>query len=261
MAVSQDMARTWSQHHNLPLALYYHVSVDNDTPYNVCGGLQDNYNWCGPSAVRFSRGIKNSDWYQVQGGDGFVVLQDPRDSRVRVQRVAGRQHPAPQPRHRRGAQHPAELRERRPAWPRARSRSAGTGTRRWCSRSTSPARCSWPPTGCSARTIAATRGRSSAPISRPTPIATRCEIMGARGNQVTLSRNDGISNWPTIVSLAESPKHARRLLHRHGRRRGEHVEGRRQDVGTHHGSAAGLPEVGLRLRSRAVEVRRATRCT
>ena len=50
VAVSQDMARTWSQHHNLPLALYYHVSVDNDTPYNVCGGLQDNYNWCGPSA-------------------------------------------------------------------------------------------------------------------------------------------------------------------------------------------------------------------
>ena len=81
VAVTQDMGRTWSQHHNLPLALYYHVSVDNDTPYNVCGGLQDNYNWCGPSAVRFSRGIKNTDWYQVQGGDGFVVLQDPRDSR------------------------------------------------------------------------------------------------------------------------------------------------------------------------------------
>ncbi len=82
VAVSYDMSRTWVQLPNLPLALFYHVSYDMETPYNVCGGLQDNYNWCGPSQVRFVRGISNADWFQVQGGDGFVGMPDLRDSRI-----------------------------------------------------------------------------------------------------------------------------------------------------------------------------------
>src|SRR5690606_32671586 len=46
LSTSYDMSRTWRQYNNLPLALYYHVSVDNSIPFRVCGGLQDNYNWC-----------------------------------------------------------------------------------------------------------------------------------------------------------------------------------------------------------------------
>ena len=70
------------------------------TPYNVCGGMQDNYNWCGPSEVRGAVGIADFNWATIQGGDGFVVLQDPTDYRiafsesqdgnmVRVDRVTG----------------------------------------------------------------------------------------------------------------------------------------------------------------------------
>src|SRR6185436_15236967 len=66
VAQSYDMARSWIQHPNLPLALFYHVGYDLETPFNVCGGLQDNYNWCGPSATRFTRGITARDWFQVQ---------------------------------------------------------------------------------------------------------------------------------------------------------------------------------------------------
>src|SRR5687767_5438940 len=100
LAVSYDKARTWAFFPNLPVGLFYHVSVDNAMPYNVCGGMQDNYNWCGPSAVRGSAGIANHHWATLQGGDGFVVLQDPTDYRiafsesqdgniVRVDRVTG----------------------------------------------------------------------------------------------------------------------------------------------------------------------------
>ena len=67
---------------NLPVGLFYHVGVDNATPYNICGGMQDNYSWCGPSQVRGSAGIAGFHWATVQGGDGFVVLQDPTDYRI-----------------------------------------------------------------------------------------------------------------------------------------------------------------------------------
>src|SRR5258706_1713400 len=48
-------------------------------PYFVCGGLQDNNAWCGPSAVRSANGPINTDWFTVSGGDGFYTRQDPTD--------------------------------------------------------------------------------------------------------------------------------------------------------------------------------------
>ncbi len=60
---------------NLPLSQFYHVSVDNEEPYNVYGGLQDNGSWYGPSSS--PSGINASDWNSVGGGDGFRVLKHP----------------------------------------------------------------------------------------------------------------------------------------------------------------------------------------
>ena len=53
------MAKTWVFLPNLPVGLFYHVSYDMAIPFNVCGGMQDNYDWCGPSAVRGAAGIAN----------------------------------------------------------------------------------------------------------------------------------------------------------------------------------------------------------
>ena len=48
-------------------------------PTCVCGGLQDNNAWCGPSALRSTTGGVNTDWFTVAGGDGFYTRQDPTD--------------------------------------------------------------------------------------------------------------------------------------------------------------------------------------
>ena len=48
-------------------------------PYHVCGGLQDNYSFCGPSSTTQQLGIGNEDWITVLGGDGFYSRIDPSD--------------------------------------------------------------------------------------------------------------------------------------------------------------------------------------
>ncbi|HSK13161.1 MAG TPA: hypothetical protein VK907_08090 [Phnomibacter sp.] len=54
--------------------------MDNEIPYNVMGGLQDNGSWHGPAYVWARGGIRNSYWQSVGGGDGFDVIPDPDDS-------------------------------------------------------------------------------------------------------------------------------------------------------------------------------------
>ncbi|MGB1729897.1 MAG: WD40/YVTN/BNR-like repeat-containing protein [Crocinitomicaceae bacterium] len=58
---------------NLPLSQFYHISIDNEEPYNIYGGLQDNGSWYGPSAS--PGGINARDWNSVGVGDGFRVLK------------------------------------------------------------------------------------------------------------------------------------------------------------------------------------------
>jgi photosystem II stability/assembly factor-like uncharacterized protein len=77
--VSYDGGLTWDYLNNVPLGQFYQVSADMRRPYHVCGGLQDNGSWCGPSAVRSGNGAVNTDWYSVGGGDGFYTRNDPTD--------------------------------------------------------------------------------------------------------------------------------------------------------------------------------------
>ncbi|HEY6321009.1 MAG TPA: hypothetical protein VJA16_05570 [Thermoanaerobaculia bacterium] len=80
LAVTYDRGLTAAFIADLPLAQYYHVAVDMETPYNVYGGLQDNGSWRGPSATWDVGGIPNSAWSVLGGGDGFGTLPDPADS-------------------------------------------------------------------------------------------------------------------------------------------------------------------------------------
>lgn len=78
---SRDRGRTWRFVANLPLAQYYHVRVDDETPYNVYGGLQDNGSWRGPAEVWENGGIRNHHWQEVAFGDGFDTVPIPGDAR------------------------------------------------------------------------------------------------------------------------------------------------------------------------------------
>ncbi len=77
--VSYDGGETWDYIATMAVGQFYAISADMRKPYYVCGGLQDNGSWCGPSAKRSSVGILNSDWFRVGGGDGFYTQQDPTD--------------------------------------------------------------------------------------------------------------------------------------------------------------------------------------
>src|SRR6195256_6571721 len=74
---SVDGGTRWSRAWNLPTAQFYHVSVDNASPYHVYGGLQDNSVWVGDSS--YPGGVSNSRWENVFGGDGFWAFEDPAD--------------------------------------------------------------------------------------------------------------------------------------------------------------------------------------
>ena len=79
VAISHDRGRSWQFVGNLPLAQFYHVRVDDAVPYNVYGGLQDNGSWKGPSSIWEGGGIRNFHWQEVDFGDGFDTVPDPRD--------------------------------------------------------------------------------------------------------------------------------------------------------------------------------------
>jgi photosystem II stability/assembly factor-like uncharacterized protein len=196
---SHDMAKTWVFLPNLPLGTFYHVSYDMATPYNVCGGLQDNYNWCGPSAVRGAAGIANYHWVTTQGGDGFVVLQDPVERRVVYSE----------------SQDGNIIR-----WDRTTNESVGIRPQpkpgepayRWhwdtpLILSPHDPKVVW--TAANKVFRSADRGMSWTIVSGDlTSGANRDEIvtMGVKNTDTRIARNDGIAAWPSIVSLAESPR-------------------------------------------------------
>ena len=80
---SFDAGRTYKFFGNLPLAQMYKIDVDRNAPfYNVYGGTQDNFSFGGPTRTNNDNGIRNSDWFVTNGGDGFQSRIDPVDHHI-----------------------------------------------------------------------------------------------------------------------------------------------------------------------------------
>ncbi|MFZ0335172.1 MAG: hypothetical protein WAN10_07345 [Candidatus Acidiferrales bacterium] len=80
--LSTDGAKTWNFLDNLPIEQFYMVAADNKQPYDLCGGLQDNSAWCGPSSDLSHNRVVGSSWYTVVGGDGEYAVPAPSDPNI-----------------------------------------------------------------------------------------------------------------------------------------------------------------------------------
>jgi len=201
IGISWDKGATWEAVYNMDLGQFYHVTYDMETPYNVCGGLQDNYTWCGPTAVRSRTGIANDQWFQIHGGDGFEAQIDPTNSRIiyaesqdgnisRIDRVSN------------------ERKSIRPL----------------PARGEAPLRWNWntpilmsphdPATiyvGANKVFKSTDRGQSWTAISPDLSEATDREglsLMGVTAKEFTIAKHDGVQTYGNIVQLVESPKQA-----------------------------------------------------
>ncbi|MCG3163218.1 MAG: hypothetical protein JMDDDDMK_04603 [Acidobacteria bacterium] len=201
VGISYDKSKTYVWLRNTNLGQFYHVSYDMKTPFTVCGGLQDNNTWCGPSAVRSSSGIGNDEWFVISGGDGFVAQLDPTDPNIlyaesqdgRMSRIDRATN---------------ERKTIRPEPP------EGEKPYRW--NWDTPMQIS--PHNPATIFVAANRvfkstdrGHSWKAISGDLTTNTdrdTLELMGVKGKEITIAKNDGVGSYGNLVTFAESPKKA-----------------------------------------------------
>ena len=202
VSISHDRSATWVWMPNLLGAQAYHVEFDNQVPYHVCAGLQDNNTWCGPSAVRTNSGIINDDWYVISGGDGFQPLMDPTDSRiVYAESQDGRMSRTDRTTNERQSVRP-EPAEQKPG------DTSGQYRFNWdTAMQLSPFDPATIYIGANRVLKSSDRGRSYQPISPDLTTNTDREtlsIMGVVGKDITLAKHDGVTTFGNIVTLEES---------------------------------------------------------
>jgi photosystem II stability/assembly factor-like uncharacterized protein len=198
VGISYDRSKTYVYLNNLPVAQFYHVAFDNQFPYTVCGGLQDNNTWCGPSAVRNEWGIANDEWFIISGGDGFVGMIDPTNPRVmyaesqngnmnRIDRLTNERtsiRPEPLP-----GEKPYRWNWDTPLILSPHDANTVYAAANHVFKSTDRGH-SW-------RTISPDL---TLQLDRDT-----LELMGVKGRDIRLAANDGISTFGTMTSVQESP--------------------------------------------------------
>ena len=204
VVASWDGTAHWRMFDNLPLGQFYAIGFDMRDPYYVCGGLQDNDPWCGPSNTRSFHGIRHQDWYETAYGDGFFTIVDPTDSTIVFSESQN------------GNMNRYDLNtgEKTPMRPITGPRADGDTARTYRFNWNSPLQLSPhdPATvylGANYLMRSRDRGMSweevgGVDLTRQID-RKELEIMGVPGSEPQMSVNDGISTYGNITAFAESP--------------------------------------------------------
>ncbi len=83
--ITYDDGENWTKNNAPAVGQFYAINVDDQKPYNVYGGLQDNGVWYGPSNYKASKRWNSTGSYPykgIGGGDGMQVQIDKRDNNV-----------------------------------------------------------------------------------------------------------------------------------------------------------------------------------
>ena len=83
--MTYDDGENWTKLNTTNVGQFYTVNVDNQKPYNVYGGLQDNGVWVGPhNAPMDIRWHQTGEypWKSIMGGDGMQIQIDSRNSNI-----------------------------------------------------------------------------------------------------------------------------------------------------------------------------------
>ncbi|MDC0643803.1 glycosyl hydrolase, partial [Flavobacteriaceae bacterium] len=83
--ITYDDGAHWMKNNSTAVGQFYAINVDNEKPYNVYGGLQDNGVWKGAhNAVDNERwhSTGHNPWTSIMGGDGMKIQIDERNSNI-----------------------------------------------------------------------------------------------------------------------------------------------------------------------------------
>ena len=83
-AISFNFGKSWSSQNTMPTAQFYRINTDNQFPYNIYGGQQDNSSVKIASMSMGSYSISESDWTSAAGGESAFLAFNKDNPTVTV---------------------------------------------------------------------------------------------------------------------------------------------------------------------------------
>src|SRR6266478_6571807 len=195
---SYDAGKSWDFINTIAIGQFYEIGLDNEKPYHICGGLQDNGSWCGPVQTLTRDGIANEDWQVIHGGDGFyaaidsvepwIVYTESQDGYIDRRDLRTEQLHSIRPEAKAGEPH-YRFQWNSPVAVSAHNHTTIYYGGNYLFKSTDRGD-NWTRLG----------GDMTTGVDR-----NKLQIFGKTPDKSTLSRHDGVQEYPTITTFSESP--------------------------------------------------------